>query len=582
MRTLAAEHPDLDVSDEVRVALTAPKGSVLILLPQAGDADWLNLARPVFSERKLKVVLFCDHATSIALAEHAPDFYDWITQHCDCPPGPVPHAVFGLRAALAAGAPVVWQSADGEPVIERVRSAFTAAFPGQELRWIEPQYDDVRLVHAIVWAGDRWVACNPRHRVHLHRFRAELSWRRRKDRVLVVADPPSCPGFWPVHDRMVPFGEARRALMEAGASRAGALAALTGLEPEAVEIACVLLQRGAISEKEKEIAGVLGAADDPGAALVRWAEERLPGVAVSSVAIATVPSPPSLRARLPWAMEWLEAEDDRGRAYALADSVVQSRIQHELSHEPGHSAEALRVLSETIWLASPVWGADDEAFAALVSALAGVLANTGRSVEAEVLLRKLLGPEAILPGDAPYPPAKLGTMGLDPEANEALALFLARPGTRSLAAGEHVKALRRLAEALLVQGRYEEAELIVERAVDRAGALPPEHEERWRTLTTFGQILAVQGRTDAALDALRRAVERVDRYSDEKHVDRARTLGELARVERRAGKPEAAATAEHALALYAKAECSDEEKSDAEQELRPIATGARKDAALGG
>ena len=99
---LLPTYPDVEVHTDVRAVYEVPEGAVMILAPRAENADWLNQQRPVFARRKLKVILWCDAATSVALARKAFDFYDWISHRHECPPGVPMHAVYGIRAALCA------------------------------------------------------------------------------------------------------------------------------------------------------------------------------------------------------------------------------------------------------------------------------------------------------------------------------------------------------------------------------------------------------------------------------------------------------------------------------------------------
>ena len=71
----------------------------------------------------------------MALVERAPDFFDWVSGHYECPPaGPVAHAVAGLRAAYEAGAPgVVWRGTGDQDDKGRLLAAFAAAFPRETL-----------------------------------------------------------------------------------------------------------------------------------------------------------------------------------------------------------------------------------------------------------------------------------------------------------------------------------------------------------------------------------------------------------------------------------------------------------------
>lgn len=737
------------MSDDVRAAAAIPEGSALVLLPKASDAPFLNLERPLFVRRALKVVLFCDHETTIELAERAPDFFDWISQHQECPPGPAAHAVHGLRAADAADEPILWTGTD----VARLASAFEAAFPLQTLRWITPTLPYEELVRDILSAGNTWIACRPRAASHLRRFRWATAEAGRRSRVIVVTDVLPCPGYWPVHDRLTPFAEARDVLLHAGASRAGLLAALTGLEPEAVELARDHLRR---KEDQDSLITLLQYATDPGAALARLAckivgtpvdelverraappilralarehdvrslrAKRLEAIArmlsngepvtTTDLGVLAAAHRPleQLRATLPkdpdalgLVVEYLlrrkqtpatradlaaqatrlgelEAADHwmqrarrrplralkdaaiahsssllfalpagvfylRNRALrdaingvtpgakratlaSLADAFLAwldpllVRLEHLRGSWPdavwrGNFVEAerlfadyhavvnerdsfdrplvqnvrrayaailaelqkdevaLSVLDPALALESRLSGVETPFFSALVVILAGALARTGRASAAEALLYKLLGPDASLPGDG-VPPRRpdVGAFGMSPDTEEALALFLAQPSTPRFSQEGRAKPLRLLAEALLVQGRYEEAEAIAARALALPETRPPpNYRERWLALATLGRILLVEGRHREAHEALREAASRASADEDAYHLDCARILTDLARVERRMGEHEDAANnARRALDLYTRSQAH-AERSAVEEELNRIAEG---------
>ncbi|WP_437617609.1 tetratricopeptide repeat protein [Sorangium sp. So ce1151] len=270
-RALVADHPEMDVHTDVRDAETAPEGSVMVLVPKPEDADWLNLRRPLFARRALKVVLFCDRETTVALAQRAVDFFDWVSQHHECPPGPVPHAVSGLRGAARAEAPgVLWRAAGELADTGRMWGAFSAAFPGETLRWVsaEDPHGYEKLVDDIRAAGSAWIACHADGSAELRRLRWALAEARRRSRVIALAPPVACPGWWALHDHLMPLADARRALADARATRPGCLAALTNLEPEAVEIVRALSVLGLT---HRDLVTLLADASDPGAALAERA-----------------------------------------------------------------------------------------------------------------------------------------------------------------------------------------------------------------------------------------------------------------------------------------------------------------------
>ena len=106
VRGLVGEYPEIDVHTDLGAVETVAEGSAMVLILRPEHAEALNLGRPIFERRRLKVVLWCDHETTLALMEHAPDFFDWVSGHYECPlAGPVAHAVAGLKAAYEAGAP---------------------------------------------------------------------------------------------------------------------------------------------------------------------------------------------------------------------------------------------------------------------------------------------------------------------------------------------------------------------------------------------------------------------------------------------------------------------------------------------
>ena len=82
---LLPEHPELKVYLDPRPLAELPEGTTLLLVPSAEHAAWLNLNRPVFAARALRVVVCCDAETSRVLARRAPDFFDWVSHWVECP-----------------------------------------------------------------------------------------------------------------------------------------------------------------------------------------------------------------------------------------------------------------------------------------------------------------------------------------------------------------------------------------------------------------------------------------------------------------------------------------------------------------
>ncbi len=288
VRGLIGEHPELDVISELAPLEDAPEGAVLVLIPRPAYADALNMGRPIFARRKLKVVLWCDHETTVALRDQAPDFYDWISEHDECPPGPVPHAVAGLRAAYETGAPgIVWRGSGDQEDKVRLLSAFEAAFPGETLTWIDPKRDYEELLSMVKAAEDAWIACRAEAASHVRRFRWAMADARRHGRAIVVTDKYPCPEWWPARARLAGFDDANHALREAGSRHPGAIAALTGLEPETVRLAALLLRMGTSHE---DLLRRLHKSPDPGASLARTAYS-MGLIRLKAIALGEAPAP---------------------------------------------------------------------------------------------------------------------------------------------------------------------------------------------------------------------------------------------------------------------------------------------------
>jgi len=684
--------PKVVVSADARDLATVPEGSVILLLPQRGDAAWLNLQRPLVAQRSLKVVLFCDHETTVELSERAPDFFDWISQHQEAPSGPPMHAVLGLRAASLADEPIVWAGAE----LDRFMKAFSVAFPGAELKWISPKLPYAEMVLHIRVAESKWVAYRPRDASQLRGFRWAMAEAGRRSRAIAVTEALSCPGYWRVQDRLMPMKDAHRALKDSGASRAGALAALAGLEPEAVELARELLNRGV---QEEILFDRLRGAADPGAALAR---EMLK---VGGISHSTMIDMAMRRAPLPLLRGLAGEEEVRGlrreqlkvierrlakrepvshddlavfaaacaapgfllralpknfdadgaiveamlrrkarilrifrrpvlsvifgalliliagcvllaylpvgklatliilslmplfyvgglviliiiiKVTSKADNFIKnSQVNLEkqlkflcLAYDRGEYADVEKRLGSLLDITRAHLGIDhkmyglcrhlylmnlvelgdytkalgvlEEAMADyaslsidisfLIRPLAKILMHTGRSVEAEALLRKLLGSEASLKRIDELPSPAVNIRSMHPETNEALALFLAQPSRSDLDLKDRVKTLHLLAEALIFQGRYEEAEELLDRALELTGELPPENPEQWRARTTLGRALLLQGRRREARAVLESASAQAKAGVGESHADYALILEELARIK----QPTEAATA---------------------------------------
>lgn len=77
--------PPLVVAFEARDLGTAPIGSRVVLVEAGRGAQWLNLHRPIVTQRRLTVLLWCTRASAEQLGREAPDFADWISHRIEVP-----------------------------------------------------------------------------------------------------------------------------------------------------------------------------------------------------------------------------------------------------------------------------------------------------------------------------------------------------------------------------------------------------------------------------------------------------------------------------------------------------------------
>lgn len=287
VRALLREYPDIDVFTDVRAVLNVAPGSVFILVPKPEDADWLNLNRPIFAQRQIKVVLYCDYPTTLALADRAVDFFDWVSQHHVCPGGPPDFAVQGFRKAVAANAPgIVWTGA-----VDGLVRVFEAAFPGETLQWVFRTGHHNELARRIQLAGDAWVAYRAHDAEHVYPFRLAVAIVGKWTRTIMLMAKPRSPAWWPLNDACLTLDASQSLFREAGMCHPGRLAALTGLEKETVELARQLLNSGV---EEADLLATLCDEADPGVAVAKKAH-RMNGVGLPAVALR-IASAPLLRA----------------------------------------------------------------------------------------------------------------------------------------------------------------------------------------------------------------------------------------------------------------------------------------------
>jgi tetratricopeptide (TPR) repeat protein len=447
-----------------------PVGSVVVLVAEARHAGWLNLNRPVLYERALRLVLFSSDEATAALRAEAPDMFDWISHAVECPPCvAAPHAVLGFRAALCARAKgVEWRGTD-------LAATFAAALPGRLLAQESATATEDGMTRTLRAAGRAWTAWTDVDSYERLRWlRKAQAVTRRRTRLILVHPVMVVPDFWMVHDGFMRPGRAIAVLRAAGATSPGRLAALVGMEPEAIELLAEHMREGAA---QKSLEPALVEQQDPGAWLVdgtarspvlrppEWRAGRRPQPVFRKM------GPPatdisSRMAGVPALTENAPSTLDRGgtehvsadRLASLGDPYVRAHRFEDAETAYNKALAQYRAIDDRLGEANALRTLGDlyvrtarlkEAEAAYDQALTQFRASDARLGEANVL--QALGDLALAGGDAPrafnhYIEALRGHLQIDAALGVAGDhLYLARA---SLAVGRPLRAAVLLASSL--------------------------------------------------------------------------------------------------------------------------------------
>jgi tetratricopeptide (TPR) repeat protein len=528
VRALLPEHPELEVYTEVHHVLDVPVGATLVLVPRPEDADWLNINRPVFAQRELKVVLFSDKDTSTALARQAVDFFDWISHRVECPEDPPPFAVAGIRSALAARTPgIVWLGGD-------LRRTFTAARPHGRLHQVSAAQSYQALVAEIQEHRREWIAWTDiDSQFRLRRARWALAEAGHRTRTILVAPVITPSDWWPIHAQ-VTWPKLARARLTSIVPFPGRLAALTNLEPEALRMAELLLQRGS---PWKELEAQLLKSQDPGITLgVQAYHSQVPPAQINSNLFAPlvrrVSAQDSAHSRLErptdatekqlWVhalgknAPWVQLSEQALRAgdIEVADVWAQHATNANLPdatlclarvrYYQGKYAEAEILLLQSLTTTEQTLGRESPGYGTLLQELARVLESQGKYAEAENLLRQ------------------------------------ARDITERVLGTEHPlygASLQLLASVIKNQGKYTEAESLLRQALDIFGrALGMEHPLYGNSLQELASVIESQGKHSEAEHLRRQSLAIKEQALGKEHPDYAASLQELARVLESQGK----------------------------------------------
>lgn len=494
----------------------AEKGSLIILVPDPEQATWLNLERPIFANRALRVILFSTAETSSVLARRAPDFFSWISHRIECPPGPVLPAVRGIQAALRTRARgLAWMGGDLE-------GAFSAALPGRALVRASAAMPYEQMVEAAKPAGKSWIVWSEVDGpFRLRRVRWAMAEAGRRGRSVLLEPAIEAPGFLRVDGRLAAIKAAREQLEEAGAKHAGRLAALMDLDPVLIRVAGSLLNAGGA---EENIEAAAHAAADPGRAVEQLAAAHAMGGGTTVDAKMSRDHHPLetlLLRRQTDDRRWVRAA--RG-ALAADDAAVATiwskRALALVGDEPetllvagraldrnGAYSDAASLLQKAVDLNEKA-GKSGHHYAASLVSLARVLMKQERNLDAERLFRRAV-------------------------AAEKQPVGRTNPG--------YATALHGLATALRKRGRYTEAERLLKESMLITRKVSGKQSTTYAVMATdLGSLLTLGGKYGVAENLLRDSLKTLRDTLGEESAGFARVLHALGHNLLERGKPDEA------------------------------------------
>jgi tetratricopeptide (TPR) repeat protein len=536
---LRARDPATDVIVDVRRLAELPVGATAILALTSAtsndDLDWLNLNRPIVSDRRLNIVLWCEGEAAAALSWRAPDFFDWISARIDCPPAPAAHAIADVKRAICTRAcGIAWLGPGLEETLAAVR-------PGRPIRRVAvASYQS--MLQALTSHEPGWLFLDGIETAfHLRRLQwamAETGRRLIVFRRGFARTPPGwriAPGWQTVHAMHASIAGSVQVLTVAGGT--GRLAALAGLDPEACLYARFALRRGIEATRLEEL---LATAPDPWAALQDLAGR-------SGWLAAEVLAEDDSRQEL--VTTWRPSAREVARPDRDDDPVVLALRGQPLSPERwaalGRAAEDAGDFEVAIrWLTAALQSLPDDALPQRIASLhvlrgrahrgAGDL-NSAR-VDLEYAYSIARGA-----GDAPMialSAASLTNVLLAQGGPLPARTWLESVLSASAESGEETAAVAILLDmlgiVLMVQGDLDGARIRLERAlsIKRKVLSTEDHSEIAGTLDDLGRVLEAQGDMEGARSHFERSLEISERLLGPDHPKIVNTLQALARVHR--------------------------------------------------
>jgi hypothetical protein len=201
VRMLETVDSSLTVTNDAPELLECHPGALALLIVRERDLGWLNLNRPIFEQRSLRVVLWVEPELSVRLKFESPDLHDWISHFVQCPEGVPDFAVDGLRIGSSWWPGVAWRGAGLELALTQLKIEVTSLRPDAEFESL------VSTLSADRGANIRWVGVDSLRA--LWRVRWALAEARHHG--FCVLDQPivSTPGWFPVDSLQIDAADAK-------------------------------------------------------------------------------------------------------------------------------------------------------------------------------------------------------------------------------------------------------------------------------------------------------------------------------------------------------------------------------------
>lgn len=197
---LAQLRPLVRVLESIDAALTvtmhAPElveceeGALVLLIVREQDLGWLNLNRPIFAQRSLRVVLWVEPELSGRIKFESPDLHDWISHFVPCPEGVPEFAVEGLRIGSSWWPGVAWRGSGLDLALAQLKLEVTTLRPDAEFERL------VTTLSVDRRSNVRWVGVDSLR--ELWRVRWALAEARHHGFCVLENPSVSTPGWFPV------------------------------------------------------------------------------------------------------------------------------------------------------------------------------------------------------------------------------------------------------------------------------------------------------------------------------------------------------------------------------------------------